>query len=88
MPGAIGWTREVLGPIGDSGESNVALRGTLATFYTTGENFTRTANVLGIRRNTVRQRVNRFEAERGGRRVDALKISLALRMLELLGAGD
>ncbi|ALJ19641.1 PucR family transcriptional regulator [Microbacterium sp. No. 7] len=85
VPGAVAWTREVLGSVADPGQSNAALCETLSVFYTRGENFTRTAEVLGIHRNTVRQRVNRFETERGSKRIDPLEISLALRVLQLLG---
>ncbi|MFT4258973.1 PucR family transcriptional regulator [Microbacterium sp.] len=84
VPGTIAWTHEVLGPVADAGSSNDAMRETLATFYASGENFTRTADALRLHRNTVRQRVNKFIAERGGKRIDALEISLALRMLDLL----
>ncbi|MFT4231173.1 MAG: helix-turn-helix domain-containing protein [Leucobacter sp.] len=82
---AAAWTRETLGSIADPGPANEAMRETLVAFYTSGENFTRTAEALGVHRNTVRHRVDRFEAERGAGGVEALEIALALRVLDLLG---
>lgn len=84
---AITWTHEILGPVAASGEQHAALRETLATFYATGENSSKTAEVLGLHRNTVRQRVARFEQERGGEPVNGMEISLALKLFDLLGDG-
>lgn len=81
---AIIWTKEVLGQVAGRGEQNSALRETLATFYETGENFSKTAEVLGLHRNTIRQRVGRFEQERGTSRVNRLEMSLALKLFDLL----
>ncbi len=83
--GALTWTRNVLGPIASCGEANAAMRDTLATYYATGGNISRTAEELGLHRNTVRQRVGRFEQDRGARPQNSLEISLALRLCELLG---
>ena len=85
---ALIWTREVLGDVALGGESNAALRETLATFYASGENVSKTAELLGLHRNTVRQRVGRFEVGRGTKRINGLEISLALRLFELLGDGS
>lgn len=82
---AITWTKEVLGEVATAGDANAALRETLATFYATGENSSRTAELLGLHRNTVRQRVARFEQERGAKRTNGLEISLALKLFDLLG---
>lgn len=82
---AITWATEILGPIAGSEEQYVALRQTLATFYATGENYTKTAQLLGLHRNTVRQRVARFENERGASQVDPFETSLALKLFDLLG---
>ena len=82
---AITWTQEVLGAVATDGEQHAALRETLATFYATGENSSKTAEVLGLHRNTVRQRVARFEQERGGGDVNGMEISLALKLFDLLG---
>lgn len=79
------WAREVLGDVALDGEANEALRGTLATFYANGENASKTAELLGLHRNTVRQRVERFEAGRGTKRINGMEVSLALRLFELLG---
>ncbi|KAM9861756.1 CdaR family transcriptional regulator [Leucobacter sp. BZR 635] len=84
---AITWTHEILGPVANGGEQHAALRETLATFYATGENSSKTAEVLGLHRNTVRQRVARFEQERGGEAVNGIEISLALKLFDLLGDG-
>ncbi len=85
---AVTWTREVLGDVASEGEQQAALRETLATFYATGENSSKTAELLGLHRNTVRQRVAKFESERGGRRADGMEISLALKLFDLLGEGS
>lgn len=82
---ALIWTREVLGDVALGGESKAALRETLATFYASGENVSKTAELLGLHRNTVRQRVSRFELERGTKRIHGMEISLALKLFELLG---
>ncbi|MGO3834194.1 MAG: PucR family transcriptional regulator, partial [Microbacteriaceae bacterium] len=82
---ALTWTKEVLGQVATEGEATAALRETLATFYATGENSSRTAELLGLHRNTVRQRVARFEQERGAKRTNGLEISLALKLFDLLG---
>lgn len=84
---ALTWTQEILGPIAASGEQHAALRETLATFYATGENSSKTAEILELHRNTVRQRVARFEQERGGAPVNGMEISLALKLFDLLGDG-
>lgn len=83
--GAATWTKGVLGATAGDGESNAAMRETLATYYETGGNISRTAELLGLHRNTVRQRVGKFEQERGIRPQSGLETSLALRLCELLG---
>lgn len=88
LNGAVSWTKEVLGPLADSSESNESLRQTLASFYSSGENYTRTAEALGLHRNTVRQRVGRFESQRNSKQVDALEMVLALRLFALFGTND
>lgn len=85
LPGAVSWMKEVLGPLAEPGEANAVLRETLSHFYITGENFTRTAEHLGLHRNTVHQRVSKFDSTRGDRHVDTLELALALRLFELLG---
>lgn len=82
---ALTWTKEVLGAVASGGAGNAVLRETLETFLATGENVTKTASVLDVHRNTVRQRVSRFLGERGSQRVDGLEIALALRLFDLLG---
>ncbi len=76
------WIREVLGPLADSGEQNRIARETLATYYAHGENAVRTAEALGLHRNTVRQRIAKLEKDRAGCRGDALQIALALRVYD------
>jgi DNA-binding PucR family transcriptional regulator len=76
------WIREVLGPLADAGEQNRIARETLATYYAQGENAVRTAEALGLHRNTVRQRIAKLENDRAGFRGDALQIALALRVYD------
>ncbi|KAM9861747.1 CdaR family transcriptional regulator [Leucobacter sp. BZR 635] len=83
--GALTWTRNVLGPVAGCGEANAAMRETLAAYYASGGNISRTADELGLHRNTVRQRVGKFELDRGNRPQNSLEISLALRLCGLLG---
>ena len=42
----------------------------------------RTAEALGLHRNTVRQRIAKLENDRAGFRGDALQIALALRVYD------
>ena len=53
-----------------------------STYYAQGENAVRTAEALGLHRNTVRQRIAKLENDRAGFRGDALQIALALRVYD------
>ncbi|WP_251446631.1 MULTISPECIES: PucR family transcriptional regulator [unclassified Microbacterium] len=81
------WIAETLGTLAAPGSAAQQIRDTLRVYYATGENHTRTATELGLHRNTVRQRVARFQSERAGRSTDPLEIALALRVHEALREG-
>lgn len=84
------WVREVLGDYAGAGEQARVMRDTVATYYAADKNAVRTAEQLGVHRNTVRQRVDRFEASVGARGVDPLQVALALRIYDdlSLDGGD
>lgn len=82
------WVVETLGALADPGPALQPTRDTLLIYYGTGENHTRTAVMLGIHRNTVRQRVARFNEQRGARSSDPFEIALALRVHEALFRSD
>ena len=84
--GSLRWMRRVLGKFAGAGESNAAVRQTLDVFFSTGQNYSRTAELLGVHRNTVRHRVVRFEQQRrASEAVDPLEVALALRIHATLG---
>ena len=84
---SIRWMHRVLGKFAGPGDSNAAVRDTLDVFFSTGQNYSRTAELLGVHRNTVRHRVVRFEEESGGvSQVDPLEVALALRIHDTLGS--
>lgn len=76
------WVREVLGPLSGPSEESRLARQTLAAFYSSGENAVRTAELLGVHRNTVRQRLATIKHDRAGHRGDALQTALALRVFD------
>lgn len=76
------WVREVLGPLSGPGEENRVARQTLAAFYAAGENTVRAAEILGVHRNTVRQRLAKIQGDRMELRGDALHIALAVRIVD------
>lgn len=83
---SIRWMRRVLGKFAGPGENNAAVRKTLDVFFSTGQNYSRTAELLGVHRNTVRHRVVRFEEQRrASDAVDPLEVALALRIHDTLG---
>ncbi|MEZ3157502.1 helix-turn-helix domain-containing protein [Microbacterium sp. BWR-S6Y] len=51
------------------------MRETVAACYAADKKAVRTAEQLGVHRNTVRQRVDRFEASVGARGVDPLQVA-------------
>lgn len=80
------WMRKVLGEFAGDGEASRAMRETLRCFYASGENYSRTAEMLGVHRNTVRHRIERFEASRAAADgLDPLEVALALRVHDTLG---
>jgi DNA-binding PucR family transcriptional regulator len=81
------WVSEVLGPLAVDDENNAALRETMRTFLLTGDNYSRTAELLVLHRNTVKYRVSKVLDERGGSiDADRLDVALALQTCHLLGA--
>lgn len=84
------WVHQVLGEFSGQGEAPRLVRQTMTTFYATDGNFSRTAELLGIHRNTVKRRVDGFEEALSGRRDlnGTIEIALALRMHAILGLPD
>lgn len=83
---SVRWMRRVLGRYAGPGEANSAVRETLRVFFASGQNYSRTAELTGVHRNTVRHRVARFEEEqRGAGPLDPLEVALALRIHEVFG---
>lgn len=83
---SVNWMKRVLGSFAGPGEANAAVRETLRVFFATGQNYSRTAELTGVHRNTVRHRVARFEAERKATMdLDPLEVALALRIYETFG---
>lgn len=89
---SVRWMKRVLGRYAGAGEPNNAVRETLRVFFATGQNYSRTAELTGVHRNTVRHRIARFEADRvsdgraGSDPVDPLEVALALRIHDVFGA--
>jgi hypothetical protein len=81
------WVAGVLGRLAIDDESTAALRETMRVFLLTGDNYSRTADLLVLHRNTVKYRVSKVLEERGGS-VDSnrLDVALALQACHLLGA--
>lgn len=81
-PGAArSWAAGVLGPLAEPGEQAAALRATLAGYFANGENVMRTADALGLHRNTVRARISRCLDGRA-EPYDSIEIALALRLFD------
>lgn len=84
---SVRWMRRVLGRFAGPGEANSSVRETLRVFFASGQNYSRTAELTGVHRNTVRHRVARFEEEqRGAAQLDPLEVALALRIHDVFGA--
>lgn len=82
----LAWMRRVLGPFAGPGEANEAMRQTASAFFESEQNHTFTAQRLGVHRNTVRHRIDRFRKDRiEAGRFDPTEITLALRLYEALG---
>jgi hypothetical protein len=81
------WVAGVLGRLAVDDESTAALRETMRVFLLTGDNYSRTADLLVLHRNTVKYRVSKVLEERGGSvDSDRLDVALALQACHLLGA--
>lgn len=84
---SVRWMRRVLGKYAGTGDSNAAVRETLRVFFASGQNYSRTAELTGVHRNTVRHRVSRFEeSQREAQHFDPLEVALALRIHDVFGA--
>jgi DNA-binding PucR family transcriptional regulator len=84
---SVQWMTRVLGRFAGHGEANESVRETLRVFFASGQNYSRTAEITGVHRNTVRHRVARFEAEQSGaQQFDPLEVALALRIHDVFGA--
>ncbi|WP_223281088.1 PucR family transcriptional regulator [Streptomyces antnestii] len=80
------WVREVLGPLARNDDSAAELRRTLHTFFTTGENYGKTAELLNVHRNTVKYRVSKvFDPSGITLTHDRMDIALALQICHFLG---
>jgi hypothetical protein len=81
------WVAGVLGRLAVADENTAALRETMRVFLLTGDNYSRTADLLVLHRNTVKYRVSKVLEERGGS-VDSnrLDVALALQACHFLGA--
>ncbi len=87
QPQSVQWMSRVLGRFAGPGDANEAVRETLRVFFASGQNYSRTAELTGVHRNTVRHRVARFEAEQPSEQhFDALEVALALRIHDIFGA--
>jgi DNA-binding PucR family transcriptional regulator len=80
------WLHDVLGELAGPGEAQEQVRKTLSVFYAHDQNFSQTAQILGVHRNTVRRRVERFEQQRQTTSdpLGTLEIALALQMYEMV----
>lgn len=84
---SVRWMKRVLGRYAGEGEANGAVRETLRVYFASGQNYSRTAELTGVHRNTVRHRVARFEEDqRGAGALDPLEVALALRIHDVFGA--
>ncbi|WP_448808519.1 PucR family transcriptional regulator [Agromyces bauzanensis] len=84
LPATRRWVRGVLGELAEPGELAEVTRRTLAEYYANRENVVRTAAALGLHRNTVRHRIDRYEATTAFP-IDPLQGALALRLFDAFG---
>jgi len=63
------------------------MRQTLAAYFASGENVTRTAEQLHLHRNTVRHRIQLFEDSEVGA-TDPIEIALAIRLYDAFPDSD
>lgn len=83
---SLSWMKRVLGSYAGPGEAVASTRETLRVFFATGQNYSRTAELTGLHRNTVRHRVARFESQHvESMAFDPLEVALALRIHETFG---
>ncbi|GAA3212604.1 PucR family transcriptional regulator [Streptomyces thermocoprophilus] len=80
------WVREVLGPLARDDDNAAELRRTLHVFFTTGENYGKTAELLNVHRNTVKYRVSKvFDPPGIIPAHNRMDIALALQICHFLG---
>ncbi|MGQ4819814.1 helix-turn-helix domain-containing protein, partial [Enterococcus faecium] len=77
---------EVLGELARDNDGARVLRETLRVFYLTGENYTDTAEIMRLHRNTVKYRVSRaLELRDGPTRSHRVDLAVALNACHFLG---
>lgn len=80
------WVRDVLGPLAHNDDNAAELRRTLHAFFSTGENYGKTAELLNVHRNTVKYRVSKvFDTPGITPESDRMDIALALQICHFLG---
>ena len=82
------WLEQILGEFSAPGKSNASMRETLQVYYATNLNLSRTADILGVHRNTVKRRIDQFEQtlQRSTRSESSIELALALRLHETLSS--
>jgi hypothetical protein len=80
------WLEQVLGEFSKPGKSHASVRETLNIYYATNLNSSRTAQILGIHRNTVKRRIDRFEKalQRSTGSSSSVELALALKLHEIM----
>lgn len=78
------WITAQLGELAANTATARALRETIVAYTAHGESYARTAEALGVHRNTVTGRLERFFANRDQTTLDLSELSVAIRMFELL----
>ncbi len=82
------WLHDVLGPLASNDQSNASLRKTLRVFFGTGENYAKTAEQLGLHRNTIKYRVNKALEDLGAMGRNRQDIAIALMVYDVLGSAS
>ena len=81
------WVVRTLGQFAEDNEQSASMRQTLAAYFASGENVTRTAEQLHLHRNTVRHRIQLFEDSEVGA-TDPIEIALAIRLYDAFPDSD
>lgn len=80
------WLEQVLGEFAKPGATHAMVRETLKVYYATNLNSSKTAEILGIHRNTVKRRIDRFEqvVQRATGPGSSVELALALKLHGIL----